>query len=119
MKKVYYLSTCDTCTRILNKLKLPSAFIKQDVKSNPLTDEQLEELYNMAGSYEALLNKRARKYQERDLKNEELDDEAIANLLMEHYTFLKRPVIVNKGEIFIGNSKKTVQAAQESIHGTT
>lgn len=117
MKKAYYLSTCDTCKRILDELKLPASFIKQDVKSNPLNDAQLEELHNLAGSYKALLNKRARKYQERGLNNQDLDDEAIANLLMEHYTFLKRPVIINKGEIFIGNSKKTVEAAKESIHG--
>ena len=117
MKKIYYLSTCNTCKRIINELKLPSSFIKQDIKSNPLTNEQLEELNNLAGGYEPLLNKRAKKYQERDLKNKNLSDEAIANLLMEHYTFLKRPVIINNGSIFIGNSKKTVDAAQKSIEG--
>jgi arsenate reductase len=37
------------------------------------------------------------------------------SLILEHYTFLSRPVILNKEEIFIGNSKKTVQAAKNSI----
>ncbi|MBT8321606.1 MAG: hypothetical protein KJO90_08060, partial [Eudoraea sp.] len=37
-------------------------------------------------------------------------------LILEHYTFLKRPVMVLEGEIFIGNNKKTVQAAKEKLH---
>ena len=115
MKKVYYLSTCDTCKRIMNELELGDAFIKQDIKENSITSEQLEELQNLAGSYEALFSKRARLYRERNLKDQELLEEDFKNLLMEHYTFLKRPVIVNNDEIFIGNSKKTVEAAKKSL----
>ncbi|WP_031426527.1 arsenate reductase family protein [Flavimarina sp. Hel_I_48] len=116
MKKIYYLSTCDTCNRIIKEIELPSAFIKQDIKTDPITGEQLEELYNLAGSYEALFSKRARLYRELDLKNQNLDDDAMGNYILEHYTFLKRPVIVNNGDIFIGNAKKTVAAAKEAIH---
>jgi len=116
LKKIYYLSTCDTCTRIMNEIELPQAFIKQDIKTDPLTEEQLDELYNLSGSYEALFNKRARLYRERGLNNEKLDEEKYAELILEHYTFLKRPVIVNNDQIFIGNSKKTVAAAKEAIH---
>ena len=115
MKKVYYLSNCDTCKRIMNELELGDAFIKQDIKENSITGEQLEELQNLAGSYEALFSKRARLYRERNLKDQELLEEDFKNLLMEHYTFLKRPVIVNNDEIFIGNSKKTVEAAKKSL----
>ena len=116
MKKIYYLSTCDTCTRIMNEIELPSAFIKQDIKTDPITEEQLDELYNLSESYEALFNKRARLYRERGLNNEKLEDGNYAELILEHYTFLKRPVIVNNDQIFIGNSKKTVAAAKEAIH---
>ncbi|MGB3773855.1 MAG: ArsC/Spx/MgsR family protein [Leeuwenhoekiella sp.] len=116
MKKIYYLSSCDTCVRIMKEIELPTAFIKQDIKTDPITEEQIEELYNLAGSYEALFSKRARLYRERDLKNEDLDGDAMRNLILEHYTFLKRPVIINNGDIFIGNSKKTVTEAKSSIH---
>ncbi|MCC4211801.1 arsenate reductase family protein [Leeuwenhoekiella parthenopeia] len=116
MKKIYYLSTCDTCTRIMKEIELPSAFIQQDIKTDPLTEEQLDELYNLSGSYEALFNKRARLYRERGLNNEPLEEDKYAELILEHYTFLKRPVIVNNDQIFIGNSKKTVEAAKEAIH---
>ena len=71
----------------------------------------------MTDSYEALFSKRAKLYKERNLKEAKLLDEDYLNLLLEHYTFLKRPIIVNNDEIFIGNSKKTVAAAKESIHG--
>ena len=36
-------------------------------------------------------------------------------LLLEEYTFLKRPVVINGKEIFIGNAPKTVVAAKESL----
>ncbi len=116
MKKIYHLSTCDTCKRILKEIDPPSAFILQDIKTEAITSEQLEEMKELAGSYEALFSKRARLYREKDLQNEELTEDRYKNLILEHYTFLKRPVIINNDEIFIGNSKKTVAAAKESIH---
>ncbi|MDR5591225.1 arsenate reductase family protein [Christiangramia sp. SM2212] len=117
MKKIYHLSTCDTCKRILNELEVPDAFILQDIKTDEITAEQLEEMYNLSGSYESLFSKRARLYKERDLKNKDLKEEDYKNLILEHYTFLKRPVIINNDEIFIGNAKKNVASAKESIHG--
>lgn len=115
MKKIYYLSTCDTCTRILKEVNAPESFELQDIKKNPLTSEQLLELKHLAGTYEALFSKRARLYKERDLKNKQLSEEDYKNLLLEHYTFLKRPVIVKEQKIFIGNSKKEVAAAKDSL----
>ena len=40
----------------MDEIELPSSFLKQDVKSDPVTEEQLEELYNLSESYEALFN---------------------------------------------------------------
>lgn len=116
MKKVYYLSTCDTCARILKEIALPSAFIKQDLKTDPISEEQLNELHNLTGSFEMLFNKRARLYRERGLNTQKLEETDFEELILEHYTFLKRPVIVNNDKIFIGNSKKVVEEAKTSIH---
>lgn len=113
-KKAYYLSTCNTCKRILSEIDSSSMEL-QEIKSNPLTLEQVEELRELAGSYEALLNRRAKKYQERGLKEVTLSEEAIKALLLEHYTFLKRPVFVIDNQIFIGNSKKVVASLKEAI----
>jgi|TARA_R100000935_G_C2837787_1_gene169128 arsenate reductase len=101
----------------MDELDIPQSFIKQDIKTQGITEAEVEELYNMTDSYEALFSKRAKLYKERNLKEAKLLDEDYLNLLLEHYTFLKRPIIVNNDEIFIGNSKKTVAAAKESIHG--
>ncbi|AVR44655.1 hypothetical protein C7S20_04915 [Christiangramia fulva] len=116
MKKIYHLSTCNTCQRILKELAPPSSFILQDIKEEKITEDQLEQMREFAGSYEALFSRRARLYKEKELKNEELDEGRYKNLILEHYTFLKRPVLINNDEIFIGNSKKTVEAAKKSIH---
>lgn len=116
MKKIYHLSTCDTCRRILKELDPPSSFIIQDIKENEITEEHLDEMQELAGSYESLFSKRARLYKERNLKNENLDEGNYKNLILEHYTFLKRPVIINNDKIFLGNAKKTIAAAKESIH---
>ena len=116
MKKIYYLSSCDTCKRILNELKPLGDIELQDIKSDPITPQQLKEMRNLAGSYEALFSKRARLFSERQLKDKQLEDNDYEALILEHYTFLKRPVILVNNQIFIGNSKKVVAAAKETIH---
>ena len=116
MKKFYYLSSCDTCKRILSELDLPEDFAKQDIKTEPVTEPDLAVLRELAGGYEALFSKRARLYKERDLKNKSLSEADFKNLILEHYTFLKRPVIVLGNRIFIGNSAKTIAAAKEALN---
>ncbi len=58
-----------------------------------------------------LFSKRAKLYKERDLKNENLSEPDYKRFILEHYTFLNRPVIVVDNRIFVGNSPKTVQTA--------
>lgn len=116
MKKIYHLATCDTCKRIIKELQLPSEFIKHEIKQQEITVKELEALRELAGSYEALFSKRAKLYKQRGLKDEKLTEDDFKRFLLEHYTFLKRPVIVNEGQIFIGNSKKVVETAKASLH---
>lgn len=115
MKKFYYLPTCDTCKRIMNELELPNDFTLQDIKSQSLSEADVDLMKEMAGSYEALFSKRARLYKERNLKEKDLKEADFKQLLLEHYTFLKRPVLINNDSIFIGNSKKTIEMAQNSL----
>lgn len=116
MKKIYHLKTCSTCIRIIKELDLPSDFILQDIKSEPITEAQLEELHKLSGSYEALFSKRAQLYKSLGLKDKNLTEPDFKKYLLEHYTFLSRPVIVYNNQIFIGNSAKTVAAAKQAIH---
>lgn len=111
MKKIYYLKTCDTCKRIIKSLPNLDGFIFQDIKENPITIKQLEEMFAITSSYEVLFSKRAKLYKEMGLKNESLTEADYKRYILEHYTFLNRPVLIINKSIFIGNSAKTVQAA--------
>ncbi|KAA5827294.1 hypothetical protein FPF71_00160 [Algibacter amylolyticus] len=115
MKKVYYLKTCSTCTRILKELNLPSEFILQDIKSEAITVKQVEEMEALSGSYEALFSKRAKLYKELDLKNQNLTERDYKQYILDHYTFLSRPVIIIDDQIFIGNSKKTIENVKNHL----
>ena len=114
MKKVYFLQTCDTCRRILKEVNT-DGFERQEIKANNINVEQLEEMYSLSGSYEALFNKRAKLYKAMDLKNQELSEKDYRQYLLNEYTFLKRPVFIVDDEIFIGNSKKVIEKLKEKI----
>jgi len=67
----------------------------------------------LSGSYEALFSKRAQLYKKRKLNERQLSEESYKSLLLEHYTFLKRPVLIYDERIFIGNSKSVVADAKK------
>ena len=115
MKKVYYLKTCSTCIRILKELGLDSDFVLQDIKSDEITAKQLDHMKDLAGTYKALFSKRAKLYKEMDLKNQNLKEKDYKHYLLDHYTFLSRPVFIINDQIFIGNSKKNVEAVKGAL----
>lgn len=114
MKKVYFLQTCDTCRRILKEVNT-DGFERQEIKANNITVSQLEEMYKLSGSYEALFNKRAKLYKSMDLKNQDLSEMDYRQFLLDEYTFLKRPVFIIDDEIFIGNSKKVIDDLKNKV----
>ncbi|WP_435416386.1 arsenate reductase family protein [Polaribacter aestuariivivens] len=114
MKKVYFLQTCDTCKRILKEVNT-DGFERQEIKGNPVNADQLEEMYTLSGSYEALFNKRAKLYKTMGLKDQNLTEEDYKKYILDQYTFLKRPVFLVDNEIFIGNSKKVVEELKNRI----
>jgi arsenate reductase-like glutaredoxin family protein len=116
MKKIYHLGSCSTCQRILKELEPLSGIELQDIKDQPITDTQLEEMRDLAGNFESLFSRRAMLYKARKLNEKSLKEEDFKALILEHYTFLKRPVIVVERAIFAGNSKKVVEAAKEALH---
>lgn len=115
MKKIFYLSSCDTCKRILKELNNLQDVDLQDIKKEPILEEELEFLKSKVGSYEKLFNKRSQLYRERGLKNQFLTENDYKNLILEHYTFLIRPVIVIDNQVFTGNSSETIQQVKNAI----
>lgn len=81
-----------------------------------MTEAEVDHLKDMVGSYEALFSRKATLYKERGLKDKQLSEDDIKKLIMEHYTFLSRPVIVMGDKVFVGNNPKTVQAAIEEMN---
>lgn len=94
----------------MSSLNISPDFIRQDLKVNPITEEELDQLKSLSGSYESLFNKRSRLYKERNLKEQKLSESDFKALILEHYTFLKRPVFLIGENAYIGNSKSTVEA---------
>lgn len=114
MKKVYFLQTCDTCRRILKEVNL-EGFERQEIKANPITVAQLEQMHSFTKSYEALFNKRAKRYKAMGLKDQVISEQDYRQFILDEYTFLKRPVFIVGDEIFVGNSKKEVERLKAKI----
>ncbi len=112
MKKNYYLSTCSTCSRIIKELQLGNDFEYQDIKSTKITEAQLEQMAKMSGSYESLFSRKAIKYRAMGLAEKTLTENDYKKLILEEYTFLKRPVIIVGNAIFVGNAKAVVDNAR-------
>ena len=115
MKKIYHLSTCATNRRILKSLTKIDEYELQDIKKNPLTEEQLEEIYQMTGNYEMLFSKRSQLYKSLGLKDQNLTEIDFKKYILEHYTFLSRPVVISDSDIFVGNSPKNIDALVKKL----
>lgn len=115
MKRIWYLSSCSTCSRILKELGDISDFELIEIKSQGVDRGDLDELLKLhGGSYSDFFSKRAMKYRAKGLHERDLSEEEMADLITAEYTFLKRPVIQIDDQVFVGNSKKVVQAAVEA-----
>ena len=106
--KIYYLASCDTCRKIIKSLPNSDKLEFHDIRQNPITEKELEEMYLLSGSYEVLFSKKAQLYKSMDLKNKSLTEADFKKYILEHYTFLSRPVFIIEDKIYIGNSQKNI-----------
>lgn len=112
MKKVFHLNTCDTCRKILAQFDL-SGWELREIKKESITEVELAEMYKKTKSYEALFSKKSTQIKLRELDVKSLKENDFKNLLLDHYTFLKRPVFITDTEIFVGNDKTNVENLKE------
>jgi arsenate reductase (glutaredoxin) len=115
MKKIYHLANCTTNQRILKEIKPGKDVVMQEIKTEPITPKQIDEMAKLAGSYEALFSRVALKYRAMGLNEMQLTEKDYRKYILQEYTFLKRPVMIVDDQIFVGNSKKVVEAAKEVI----
>lgn len=117
MKKIFHLSNCDTCQRIIKDTGATAANCSfQDIKTQNVSAEDLDTWAAKVGSYEALFSRRALKFRAMGLHEQKLTEQDYRRLILEEYTFLKRPVIIVDDEIFVGNTAKVVVAAKEAMN---
>lgn len=116
MKKIYHLGNCDTSQRILKEVGAEKkGALLQDIKFETITPAQIDEMKKLAGSYEALFSRKALKYRSMRLHEKQLTEKDYRKLILEEYTFLKRPVAIVDDKIFIGNTKAVVEELKQAL----
>ncbi len=116
MKKIYHLKSCSTNARILKEINPGEDVVLQNIKEENIDPETLDFLKEKVGSYEALFSRKAMKYRAMGLHEKQLTEKDYRQLMLEEYTFLKRPFMINGDDVFIGNAKKTVEDAVASFN---
>jgi arsenate reductase len=111
MPKIYHLSTCTTCKKVIAALHDGKGFELQDIKTDNVSAEQLDALKEVVGTYEGLFSRRAMKFRSMGLADKELTEADYRQLILDEYTFLKRPVVVVGDQVFAGSSKKNIEGA--------
>jgi arsenate reductase-like glutaredoxin family protein len=101
MTKIYGIKTCDTCRKATKTLGLELT----DIRTNPLSLDELKRFHAAFG--DALLNTRSTTW--RGLSQDERARPPL-DLLSDHPTLMKRPVIDVEGKLYLGWGKD-VQAA--------
>ena len=115
MNKIYYLASCDTCRKIIKSLPKDHNLVFHDIKQDPITVEELEEMHRLSGSYEALFSKKAQLYKSMDLKNKSLTEADFKKYILKHYTFLSRPVFIIDDKIYIGNTQQNMLQVMKAL----
>ena len=115
MDIIYYLASCDTCRKIIKSLPKEHDFKFHDIKQDPITVAELEKMRELSGSYEALFSKKAQLYKSMDLKNKSLTEDDYKKYILEHYTFLSRPVFIIKEKIYIGNTQQNMLQVMKAL----
>jgi len=116
MKTIYHLSNCSTCQRIITTIGVDDSWNSVDIKADGISSSDIDKMFKLSGSYEALFSRRAMKYRAMGLQDKNLSETDYRSLILEEYTFLKRPVVIIGNDIFIGNSKKNVEAIQTALN---
>jgi len=119
MKRVYFLSSCSTCARIMDQVPDLESWEQIDIKESNILSKDLDLIARQSGGYEAVFSKRARKYRGEGHHEKNLSEKDFRQLILKEYTFLKRPVWIDGSTVFVGNSKKVVNDLLAHVSGTS
>ncbi|MEM8838814.1 MAG: Spx/MgsR family RNA polymerase-binding regulatory protein [Pseudomonadota bacterium] len=107
----YGLKNCDTCKKAMKALDQAGvAFNFKDIRSKTPGPEQLLRWLATAGE-DRLVNKRSTTWRNLDPAERNLENnEVVVSLLSNHPTLIKRPVIEDGDEVYVGWSKSEEKA---------
>ena len=114
MRKIFHLSTCTTCKRIISSINLNNIELI-DIKQHNITGKDLDFAASKTGGYESLFNKRAQKLKLVPDSEKPITDQDFRKLILEEYTFLKRPLAIIDEDIYAGNSRETIQKLKSRL----
>lgn len=108
----YWLPNCSTCQKAVRWLDRRGVKISKfrDIKDEPLTRNEVEDLAKMLGGPAELFSKRAIKYREMKLNEREVPPAEMLDLMTDEYTFLKRPIIVIGNRAVAGFFEKSFES---------
>ena len=112
---IFYLASCDTCRKIIKSLPKSANLIYRDIKQDAITVDEIEFMCSLSESYEAIFSKKAQLYKSMDLKNKALNEADYKKYILEHYTFLSRPVFIIKDKIYIGNTQQNMLQVAKAL----
>ena len=107
---VYWLPYCTTCQKAVAHLQERGVPIRsyRNLKEEPLSEDEVRALAAKVGGVEKLFSKRAMKYRQMGLHEQQLTEDDLVRLMAEEYTFVTRPVIVRGDRATAGFSAKRV-----------
>jgi arsenate reductase len=116
MKRIYHLSTCDTCRKIVSQLNTSGVELI-NLREQNISPEDLDLMKSKTGSYESLFNKRAQKNKLLPEDQKPAKDSDYRPLILSEYTFLKRPAAILNEAVVAGNDNRSVEALKKLVNG--
>ncbi|MCC5932926.1 MAG: Spx/MgsR family RNA polymerase-binding regulatory protein [Candidatus Cyclonatronum sp.] len=102
MLTVVGIKNCNTISKTLKWLEEQEInYTFRDVKKNPLSAEELEDAISKVG-LDTLVNRRGMKWRSLGLAGKELTGEELAEILFEHQTMIKRPLLLAGDAAMVG-----------------
>ncbi len=110
MKEIYFywLPNCTTCQKAKRRLDYHRLSITKlrDLREEPLSLDEVKNLAEKLGGVENLFSRRSVRFRELGLRDKELSENDMLDLMTTEYTFLKRPILVLNNKAIAGFFEK-------------
>lgn len=102
MTTIYGIKNCDTMKKaftFLDNKGIEYEFV--DVKKEPLSREEIARFAYLVG-IDTLVNRKGTTWRKLEIGDKELSDDELIDLLQEHQTMIKRPVLEHDDSVMVG-----------------